>query len=87
MAMLPATARRAPASPSPAATRVHGFEPGWNLVTVPLQPASAFPSVGDLVSATDREGNATSYAYSAARPHYLETILDPIRNDFGSTAS
>ena len=39
-----------------------------------------YNAAGDLVSVTDRDGNVTTMAYSAALPHFLTTITDGMGN-------
>jgi YD repeat-containing protein len=38
------------------------------------------PVTGDLISVTDRDGNITQFAYSAAQPHFLDQITDAMGN-------
>jgi RHS repeat-associated protein len=38
----------------------------------------AYDSSRNLVSMTDRTGNTTSFAYRADRPHYLDSVVDPL---------
>jgi fibro-slime domain-containing protein/RHS repeat-associated protein len=37
-----------------------------------------YNTAGDLVSVTDRENKTTTFTYNAARPHYLEKVIDPL---------
>ena len=37
-----------------------------------------YDTKGDLVSVTDREENTTRMEYNSDRPHYLESIIDPL---------
>ncbi len=38
----------------------------------------AYDEAGDLVSFTDQVGNTSQYGYHDDRPHYLETMIDPL---------
>ncbi len=38
----------------------------------------AYDAAGDLVAVTDRRGNETQLRYGAARPHFLEEVIDPL---------
>jgi fibro-slime domain-containing protein/RHS repeat-associated protein len=48
------------------------IDPDGNRVTY------QYNASGDLISVTDREGDTTRFEYSAARPHYLEEVIDPL---------
>ena len=37
-----------------------------------------YDSSGDLVSSSDPEGRTITYTYSSSRPHYLESLVDPL---------
>ncbi|MGL6073447.1 MAG: FG-GAP-like repeat-containing protein [Fimbriiglobus sp.] len=38
----------------------------------------AYSAAGDLSAVTDREGHTTTFGYRTDRPHYLETVTDPL---------
>ncbi|MGL5807948.1 MAG: hypothetical protein ACRC11_21340, partial [Xenococcaceae cyanobacterium] len=49
-----------------------------------------YDAKGDLVGVTDREKNKTQFKYNTNRPHYLDSIIDPlgrtrIKNEYDSS--
>jgi RHS repeat-associated protein len=64
-----------------------------NRITAAIDPLSnavryAYSAAGDLIRVTDREGHTTTFTYRIDRPHYLESVTDPLgrtgaRNEYG----
>ena len=52
-------------------------------ITAAIDPSGhavryAYSAAGDLVRVSDREGNVTQFTYRTDRPHFLETVVDPL---------
>ena len=52
-------------------------------ITAVIDPAGnavrySYSAAGDLASVTDREGNTTRFVYRTDRPHFLDSVIDPL---------